>query len=44
MKNIEEYGVWFLPEKPEKQLYGKLTFSINVLIFEVSWGSNPENI
>ena len=27
MKNIEKDGVWFLPNNPEKQVYGKLTFS-----------------
>jgi len=27
MKSIEEDGVWFLPNNPNKEVYGKLTFS-----------------
>ena len=27
MKNIEEDGIWFLPKNPEKQVFGRLTFS-----------------
>ena len=27
MKTIQEDGVWFLPNNPENQVYGRLTFS-----------------
>ncbi|GCL38187.1 hypothetical protein SR1949_33010 [Sphaerospermopsis reniformis] len=29
MKNLEEDGVWFLPNNPGKEVYGRLTFSTN---------------